>query len=75
MKLTLQLLEHEYMTWTLSYGANTNLDDFKFGAFIHEKYDTSHLKTDVSSEKDTEKSFIALVKELYEKHEKQQYEE
>jgi len=69
MRLTIQLLEHEYMTWTISYGANTNLDDFQFGSHIHNKYDTSHLKTDVSKETDTQTAFINLVKELYESEE------
>jgi len=68
MKLDLETLEREYMIWTLSYGANANVDDFYFGPFMHEKYDTSHLKTDVREEKDTKTAFIALVKELYEKH-------
>jgi hypothetical protein len=68
MKLDLETLEREYMIWTLSYGANANVDDFYFGPFMHEKYDTSHLKTDVREEKDTKTAFIALVKELYEEH-------
>lgn len=68
MKLDLQILEREYMIWTLSYGVDANIDDFYFGAFMHEKYDTSHLKTDVREEKDTKAAFIALVKELYEEH-------
>ena len=67
-KIDLQTLSLEYMTWNVTYGANANLDDYTFADRLYEKFDMSGVM-DVSKERDTETTYINLLKELYERQE------
>ena len=67
--ITLETLQHEYLVWAMSYGADVNISELTFSELIYEKYNTSHLKVNVRNEKDTKAAFITLLKELYEQQE------
>lgn len=69
MKLTIDRINLEYLTWTVAYGANTNLDDFTFVERISGKYETSDLDPALLKEKDTNAAYVGLLQFLHERGE------
>ena len=67
-KIDLQSLSLEYMTWSVTYGPNENLEDFTFADRLYGKFDMSDVM-DISKERDTEATYVNLLKELYERQE------
>lgn len=70
MKLTLDQLNIDYAAWALSFGDGRDTQDIRFGQYVHNKYDMSDIEADAFNEESSEKAFIKLVKELYEREEK-----
>ena len=69
MKLTIDTLNLEYLTWAVTYGADVNLDDFTFVERISSKFETSDIEPSLLKEKDTNSAFINLLRFLHERGE------
>jgi len=69
MKLTIDSLNLEYLTWTVAYGADANLDDFTFVERITSKFETSDIEPSLLKEKDTNAAYVGLLQFLHKRGE------
>ena len=63
MKLTLERLNMEYLSWAVEFGEGRNNDDIRFGQHIHNKYDVP-ARIDVFYIEKTTKAYDTVLEDL-----------
>lgn len=65
MKLTLERLNLEYLSWTVEFGEGRDKQDVRFGQYLHNKYDIPS-RLDVFYIEKTTKAYDTLLEGLAE---------
>lgn len=64
-ELTYELLNGEYLNWSITNGDGRNDDDLRFGQHVHNTYDMSRFKTDAFYKESCEEAYSELLNDLY----------
>ena len=65
MKLTLERLNMEYLSWAVEFGEGRNKDGIRFGQYIHNKYDVP-ARIDAFYIEKTTKAYDTILEDLSE---------